>query len=86
MLVAVVTVVVAAVTLVPMAVTLLAAVVVSTAATPATVVASDSRHDLAVLKPQGAVGQGVQIAPEPDAALRPPRSDRGSRREHLVYG
>lgn len=37
---------------------------------PATVVASDARHDLAVLKPKGAVGQGVQIAPEPDAALR----------------
>jgi putative serine protease PepD len=37
----------------------------------ATVVASDARNDLAVLKPAGAVGQGVAIAPEPDAALRP---------------
>ena len=38
---------------------------------PATVVASDARYDLAVLKPQGSVGTGVQIASEPDAALRP---------------
>ena len=38
---------------------------------PATVVASDARQDLAVLKPQGTVAQGVEIAPEPDAALRP---------------
>jgi putative serine protease PepD len=37
---------------------------------PATVVASDAANDLAVLKPKGSVGQGVQIAPEPDAALR----------------
>jgi S1-C subfamily serine protease len=34
-------------------------------------VASDARQDLAVLKPQGTVAQGVEIAPEPDAALRP---------------
>ncbi len=38
---------------------------------PATVVASNARQDLAVLKPDGSVGQGVQLAPEPDAALRP---------------
>lgn len=38
---------------------------------PATVVASDASRDLAVLRPKGSVGQGVQIAPEPDAALRP---------------
>lgn len=38
---------------------------------PATVVMSDASRDLAVLRPQGEVGQGVQIAPEPDAALRP---------------
>jgi putative serine protease PepD len=37
---------------------------------PATVVASDASRDLAVLRPKGSVGQGVQIAPEPDAALR----------------
>jgi len=38
---------------------------------PATVVASDADKDLAVLRPKGDVGQGVQIAPEPDGALRP---------------
>lgn len=38
---------------------------------PATVVASNAQQDLAVLKPRGSVGQGVQLAPEPDAALRP---------------
>lgn len=38
---------------------------------PATVVMSDASRDLAVLRPKGEVGQGVQIAPEPDAALRP---------------
>ncbi|MGB1376816.1 MAG: S1C family serine protease, partial [Miltoncostaeaceae bacterium] len=38
---------------------------------PATVVASDASRDLAVLRPKGSVGQGVRIAPEPDAALRP---------------
>ena len=38
---------------------------------PATVVASNAQQDLAVLKPKGSVGQGVQLAPEPDAALRP---------------
>lgn len=38
---------------------------------PATVVMSDAARDLAVLRPKGEVGQGVQIAPEPDAALRP---------------
>lgn len=38
---------------------------------PATVVMSDASRDLAVLRPRGEVGQGVQIAPEPDSALRP---------------
>lgn len=38
---------------------------------PATVVASNAQQDLAVLKPKGSVGQGVELAPEPDAALRP---------------
>lgn len=38
---------------------------------PATVVMSDASRDLAVLRPKGELGQGVQIAPEPDAALRP---------------
>jgi len=37
---------------------------------PADVVYSDPQHDLDVLKPSGAVGPGVPLAAEPDAALR----------------
>jgi S1-C subfamily serine protease len=37
---------------------------------PATVVSDDARQDLAILKPQGDVGRGAQLADEPDAGLR----------------
>jgi S1-C subfamily serine protease len=37
---------------------------------PATVVTADERQDLAILRPDGAVGQGAELAEEPDAGLR----------------
>jgi S1-C subfamily serine protease len=37
---------------------------------PAEVVTADERQDLAILRPQGAVGQGAQLAEEPDGGLR----------------
>lgn len=37
---------------------------------PATVVASDARQDIAILKATGSVGPGATIAAEPDGALR----------------
>ena len=37
---------------------------------PARVVTADERQDLAVLRPQGAVGQGARLAEEPDGGLR----------------
>jgi S1-C subfamily serine protease len=37
---------------------------------PADVVEADPRQDLAVLRPAGAVGQGAQLAEEPDGGLR----------------
>ncbi len=37
---------------------------------PATIVNDDRRQDLAILKPQGEVGRGAELADEPDAGLR----------------
>jgi S1-C subfamily serine protease len=37
---------------------------------PAEIVEADPRQDLAVLRPAGAVGQGAQLAEEPDGGLR----------------
>jgi serine protease Do len=37
---------------------------------PAEVVEADPRQDLAILRPQGAVGQGAELAEEPDSGLR----------------
>ncbi len=37
---------------------------------PAEVVEADPRQDLAVLRPQGSVGQGAELAEEPDGGLR----------------
>lgn len=37
---------------------------------PATIVNDDQRQDLAILKPQGEVGRGAELADEPDAGLR----------------
>ncbi len=37
---------------------------------PATVVAADERQDLAILRPEGAVGRGAELADETDAGLR----------------
>lgn len=38
---------------------------------PATIAARNPSKDLAVLKPQGSVGDGIELASEPDGALRP---------------
>jgi serine protease Do len=37
---------------------------------PADVVEDDARQDLAILRPQGTVGQGAELAEEPDGGLR----------------
>jgi putative serine protease PepD len=37
---------------------------------PATIVNDDQRQDLAILKPQGEVGRGAELANNPDAGLR----------------
>lgn len=37
---------------------------------PATVIAADERQDLAILRPEGAVGRGAELADEADAGLR----------------
>ena len=37
---------------------------------PATVITSDERQDLAILRPEGAVGRGAELADEPDGGLR----------------
>lgn len=37
---------------------------------PATIAATNPSKDLAVLKPKGSVGEGVELAAEPDGALR----------------
>ena len=38
---------------------------------PATIAARNPAKDLAVLKPKGSVGEGIELASEPDGALRP---------------
>jgi len=38
---------------------------------PAAIVTADERQDLAILRPQGSVGPGAELAEEPDGALRP---------------
>jgi serine protease Do len=37
---------------------------------PASVITADERQDLAILRPQGAVGPGAEVAEEPDGGLR----------------
>jgi serine protease Do len=37
---------------------------------PAIIVSDDERQDLAILKPQGEVGRGAELADEPDSGLR----------------
>ena len=37
---------------------------------PATVVTADERQDLAILRPEGTVGRGAELAGEPDGGLR----------------
>ena len=37
---------------------------------PATIVSADAQQDLAILRPQGEVGRGAELADEPDGGLR----------------